>query len=212
MTESDSQNPSPVPSGEPVAPTRRVFFALPINDSCRQALADLSARMQKAAHFMPLRVSWVPPVNFHLTLHFLGSVPVPTVQNLITELPGAVAGVHHFELDIRHLGYFPNARQPRVLWAGIHQPPAGLKHLHDVLADLIRAQGLEIPHDNFHAHLTLARFKGLKGTGMFVKQVQNMQYVQVGKSSVAEVHLMESQLDPSGPVYTVLGRGALARD
>ncbi|MCB2155229.1 RNA 2',3'-cyclic phosphodiesterase [bacterium] len=210
MTESASYDAAKPQSDAASGPSRRVFFALPTSEACRQALADTSQRMQKAAHFMPLRASWVSSENYHVTLHFLGRTPEPIVQELIKGLPEAVANVHRFDLDVRHIGYFPNAKQPRVLWAGVHNPPPGLKQLYDNIAELIQKQGLELQHDNFHAHVTLARFKGLKGTGMFVKQAHNMQYTNFGKSPLEAVHLMESVLHPEGARYTVIGRGALA--
>ena len=196
--------------GDSSAASRRLFFALPISEESRQTLTDLSARMQKAAHFMPINISWVQPVNYHITLHFLGTVPEPAARKLIAELPGAVADVPHFDLDLRHIGYFPNQRRPSVLWAGVHNPPPALSQVHANIAGLIQREGLELQHDNFHAHITLARFKGLKGTGMFVKQAQTYQFVHLGKSPTREVHLMESQFRPEGPAYSIISRGPLA--
>ncbi|MDK2970729.1 MAG: 2,3-cyclic 3-phosphodiesterase [Candidatus Sumerlaeota bacterium] len=202
------------PPSAPVQPdgsqaTKRVFFALPLDDARRAVLADMTERLAKAARFTPAEISWVPPANFHLTLHFLGAVPVPTVERLIAALPAAARDVPPFELRLRGIGYFPHHKAPRVFWAGVSRPLAGLMALHNRIARLIESEGLTLQHDNFHAHITLARFRSLRGTYAFSKLAAPHKDAEFGTAPANRVLLMESTLRPEGPHYTAIGEGAL---
>lgn len=199
---------TPAPSS-PGPRARRVFFALQLTEKIREALAELSDRLQKAAHFTPVVATWVPPRNFHLTLHFLGAVPEPVVQQLLAGLPEAVRGIDPFAMEVRGIGFFPNPRAPRVLWAGIHNAPPELKRVLDAVGRLAVRHGVELEHDNFHAHVTLARFKSVKGTGAFVKNADSQIHARIGDCRIAKVHLMESILSDGAPEYVSLGSASL---
>ncbi len=203
-------NDSPPVSSNLSTKSRRVFFALHPSPAVRDRLVDLSSRLQKAAHFTPVRANWVPACNLHLTLHFLGSVPEEKIQRMLAELPAAASQISAFPLEVETLGYFPHAKAPRVLWAGIRQPHKELFQLYDTVGQLVQRCGIELQHQNFHAHFTLARFKNLKGTGAFVQTARQYQTNKLGDFLVEEVHLMESKLSSGSPVYVSLGNGQLA--
>ncbi len=173
--------------------TRRLFFALELSDQVRAATVDLVSRLQKAAHFTPARVVWVPEDNYHLTLWFLGDVK-PALK-LARLLPEAVSGMEPFELDSRHLGTFPSGgRPPSVLWTGIHNPPEALQDLRDRCASLMARAGIAIPdpEGEYHPHVTIARFKSAKGIYAFQKQMETYQFAKLGKTTVKRLVLMES--------------------
>lgn len=208
---SDQPNASPPESGpdEGGGPGRRVFFALPVDQAVRDRLATVSASLRKAAHFTPARITWVAPENLHLTLHFLGRVEEDRVQALIAALPAFAAARPAIPLAFHGLGYFPHDRAPRVLWVGVRAVPPSLPALVDELATMIRQTGVSLQHDNFHAHVTLARFKALKGTAAFVQQAGQFRNKAMGSMTADRLCLMESTLTPSGPIYQVIGEGRL---
>lgn len=92
----------------------------------------------------------VPPERLHLTLHFLGNVPVG-------ELPALTAGLRiPFEPFELHFGH-------AEVWAGgtavlrpEHTPPA-LLGLHGRLAAALAASGRPVESRRYKAHVTLAR-------------------------------------------------------
>lgn len=209
--------PAPPPSGEnPDAPARRVFLAVGLDDAARGNLAEISQRLATAARFLPIRIAWVPPGNMHVTLHFLGSVPGPLVRRLADGIDGFCQGRKAFHIDIRGVGFFPNERQPKVLWAGIPEKDRQsaeedpLVALQQALGGWLQDQGVKLQHQTFHGHVTLARIKTLKGTAGFVKQAKQQAGGRVfGTVAVGEVILMESLLSGGVPVYVPLARGRL---
>lgn len=189
---------------------RRLFFALPVGDAVRERLTDLTTRLTKAARFTPAEIGWVAPENWHLTLHFLGTVAEQEAGLLMAGLSEAVAEVGAFTLDVHGIGCFPHDRAPRVFWAGVRRPPQALARLHRRVGELVCRSGLTLQHDNFHAHVTLARFKSLKGTAAFLKLAADWRQKDLGIMPVDRVLLMQSELRPEGAHYSAIAEGRLA--
>lgn len=190
------------PFHSPAEPqTRRLFLAIALPGDLCAAVADLSRRLQKGAQFTALQASWVPAANYHLTLHFLGPVDSTRVASLQDALRTLQGTIRPFQLRFRGLGYFPHAKAPRVLWLGVPQPPDDLQRLVARTAEVIRATGLDLQHDNFHPHLTLARFRSLKGTAAFVNIARNYADAAPGNVEVQQIVLMESLFTKGAPEY-----------
>jgi RNA 2',3'-cyclic 3'-phosphodiesterase len=93
----------------------RLFVAHEIPASVRAALGEVLARLRPLAG---RNVRWSDPAGIHLTLKFIGEVEAGAVE----AIRGALAGIHRenpVEVAFRGLGWFPTARHPRVLWAGV---------------------------------------------------------------------------------------------
>jgi 2'-5' RNA ligase len=200
----------PVPVAPPARP-RRLFIAITLPADLRDALADLSSRLQKGAHFTALQASWVPSANMHLTIHFLGPVPADRIPDLQTALGGVGIQCRPFTLQFQGLGYFPHAHAPKVLWVGVPKPPSALNQLVEITKTAVQSAGLELQHDNFHPHITLARFRSLKGTAAFVNMAKNYATTAPGSCEVGSIALMESLLSKGAPEYRVLEEYAVGK-
>ncbi len=203
--ESESQEAEAKPK------SRRLFLAIPLSIEIRQRVADLSGRLQKGARFTPLTASWVPPENFHLTLHFLGSVREDLVAGLEARLTDLRKSDLALRLSFCGLGYFPHSRAPKVLWMGVRQPPKELEQLVALSGRAITEAGVALQHDNFHPHITLARFKSLKGTAAFVAMARSYERAEAGTLAVDSLVLMESCLGKDAPEYREVFPIALSR-
>src|SRR5579884_1291629 len=64
-------------------------------------------------------IKWSPLDNLHITTKFIGEWPEARLHDLHEAL-GTVPNREPFDVEIRDLGWFPNERSPRVLWAGVH--------------------------------------------------------------------------------------------
>jgi 2'-5' RNA ligase len=106
------------------AATRRVFFAIEISPTIREELAQFASRLEKAALFTPARLLWVPPANYHLTLYFMGDLPVEGIERLRETTAQCVAGVVGFTSTFAALGSFP--RTPRNRPGSSGSEPTGL--------------------------------------------------------------------------------------
>jgi 2'-5' RNA ligase len=133
----------------------RVFVAVELPEGTRAALEGVQARL--AAARLPLRL--VRPEGIHLTLAFIGDIPAARVPALTGAIEQAAAGVPVFTLRAEGLGMFPNARRPRVVWAGVQGDPADRARLDAVHAALIPALAAAgfTADPRFDPHLTLAR-------------------------------------------------------
>jgi 2'-5' RNA ligase len=174
--------------------TLRLFLAIELDQPAHESVCDLLSRLQKAALFTPARLGWVAPEGLHLTLFFLGPTPEQTARRLQQILTSRLSQVQPFEIDIRHLGYFPRETgvPPKVLWTSIYQPPPQLDALRDVCAAALRESAIPVPDQSFKPHITLARIKSTKGLREFQKVTQPYDFVKCGHSTVASVTLMES--------------------
>lgn len=145
----------------------------------------------------------VPFENFHVTLAFLGEQP----DLVLAEVHDALSALDlpAQDLAIRGLGTFGD-RRPRALFAEV-VPTPGLTALRRKVRQTARAFGVDLGHERFHPHVTLARF----GSGLSEEQVPELQahiarrMGRVAGAWRAEAfHLFESRLLAHGPVYDVL--------
>ncbi len=181
----------------PAAPlTPRLFFALWPDDALRHRLHAL-VRTLKSRH--PAR--WVPPERLHLTLHYLGRLPVADLEHWI----GAAEAVPvmPFELRLDRLGVFS---RPRVLWLGADRAPPPLQALHDALTAGLEPLGYRPHHEQYRPHVTLAR----KWRGAPPPQQEVEAWLPVDWS-VTEFVLVESRDTPSGVDYRVIRRFGAGR-
>ena len=57
----------------------------------------------------------------------------------------------------------------------------------------------------FRAHLTLARIKIPPETARIVAAIRQIESISFDPIGVGEIHLIQSRLEPTGPVYNRLG-------
>jgi 2'-5' RNA ligase len=182
----------------------RVFLAIEIPGAVRDALTEPLEGLK------PLRESIrVNPVErMHLTLHFLGHLPRPVVEQLAPPLGAVVVGHHRFGLVAQGVGAFPTIARPRVLWAGI--TGAELPRLTALQAELgnaLRTAGVTLEGERFRPHLTLGRVRRpLKPPERPVLRDWSSRWgaARFGDVLVAQVRLMRSQLGGGPPRYTTL--------
>jgi len=182
----------------------RVFVAIEIPDQVRQALTEPLQALQPLHE--SIRVNSTD--RMHLTLHFLGHLPRPVVEQLQLALAGAVSRHQRFGLTAQGIGAFPALARPRVLWAGITGADLPrLKALQAELGDALGTAGLSAEGERFHPHLTLGRFRRpLKGPERTLLREWSARWASAtfGEVPVDQVRLMRSQLGAGPPRYTTL--------
>lgn len=175
----------------------RSFIAVPLPESTRQALTAVS---QELAAIVPQDVvRWVTPESIHLTLSFLGDTAPSTLEEVASGLDKVAANSPPFTLFLDQLGCFPNQRRPRVVWVGLKGEVEALGQLKEAIDQMLLPLGWEPEARAFHPHLTLGR---VKGDSRQVRLPWGSPVVSE-PLPVAQVDLMESQLRPEGPRYTV---------
>lgn len=180
----------------------RTFVAVTPSAALREALGDVRSSLEGTPFARSLR--WVPPENLHLTLRFLGPVPVAQLPALVSALRENLEGSQCFELSLQTIALFPNPRRPRALAALFAQSPA-LEALAARVEAVVRDSGLPAESRGFRPHLTLARFRRGRRPGPLPER--SIQHVQ---TEVENVALVRSVLTPSGARYTTLEAFALS--
>ena len=94
----------------------RIFLAINLSPDIKQAIA---AHVQQLRHEWPkATISWVRPENLHLTVKFLGDVPVEKLTEIALAIEGAVTRSSPFEIEIAETGAFPQRGTPRTVDRG----------------------------------------------------------------------------------------------
>ena len=187
----------------------RAFIAIELPPPLRRSLWEIERSLQSR----PSRsIKWVPEGNLHLTLKFLGDVPLSQVPDIAGVVERAAASTHPLHLGIAGVGAFPSQLRPRVLWAGLGgdiEPLASLASKID--AALV---GLGFPRETrpFTPHLTMARVSPeapAEETRSISDAVASLR-LPVGLEFVADsVSLMKSVLRPEGASYSRLAAASL---
>lgn len=183
----------------------RSFIAIEIAADVRQRLAELQEELAKDLAGRAVR--WVEPGNIHLTLKFLGDTEIGTIGRIESCLEEIAAGFEPFGVQLGKLGCFPNPRRPRVIWVGVEGDIDPLLLLQQEVEQGLSELGWPADERRFHPHLTLGRVKDFRGV-VEARFPWGRQPV-TGQQQVSEVCLIESDLQPTGAVYTVLKRACL---
>ena len=182
----------------------RVFIAIDIGDDIRAALSNLQQQFQSKVDIKKSDVKWVDPKNIHLTLKFLGEIKDEKVVE-VCNITKDVAGRHNsFELDVESVGCF-GGRSARVVWVSVGQGSDDLLRLQEDLDQQLASAGWPKDTRKFTGHLTLCRVRNPKAGVKLAQASEAYRNFKLGTMSADSVTVYQSQLMPTGPVYTVLG-------
>ncbi len=184
----------------------RTFIGVEVGEGIRANAEALQQALAKTG----ADVNWVPRDNFHVTLLFLGEVDDRDLASLCRAVADTVAGEPPFGLRVSGVGAFPNARRPKVVWAGLADGSVELVRLHGLLEGPLSELGCYRKEDRAYTpHLTLGRVKSEADGHKLAPALPRHSAWTGGQTTVNEVVLFGSELGREGPVYTALGRGKL---
>ena len=128
--------------------TRRLFFALWPDASCRERLRNA----QQSLVLTGKQARYVPADNLHVTLHFIGNVSEDKLPCFKQQ--ARLLAADCFDLRLDTFGYFKRAR---VGWMGCTQTPRGLTVLHGLLAGQLSDCGFQAENRHYNPHVTMIR-------------------------------------------------------
>lgn len=190
----------------------RTFVAVQLNDSIKEELNRAQALLKRKG--IADQVRWVQPRSIHLTLKFLGDVPVSRLKEIVVAIEQASDGVGPFSLSLGGLGCFPSASRPKVIWIGVDGDTKELARLQARIQDRLSDLGYPPEKRKFTGHLTMAR------VGRHVKAedrrhlglaIERQSLHLMAEMEVDEISLMKSDLTPAGARYTRLAAIELER-
>ena len=100
-------------------------------------------------------------------------------------------GIMPFDMVLEGLGVFGSSYDPRVIWYGIRDETQ-IFNLADNIFSELEGIGIKRDRQNFVPHLTIGRINEKQKPGL----IQTIR--------VEEFYLIESILEPTGPVYHVV--------
>jgi 2'-5' RNA ligase len=127
----------------------RLFTAIDIPSDVKATLATLLDRLRPL-----VKLHWIPVEKLHITTKFIGEWP----EDRLDELKRALAVVRTAPADIaiRRIGWLPNPRSARMLYAGVESNDA-LTALAAATEQASASVGVPVEDRIFRPHVTLAR-------------------------------------------------------
>lgn len=186
--------------------TIRTFIAIKLPDDVKAALGRVSQAL--SSQIPGGAVRWVASDRMHLTLRFLGDTDTSKLPDIANQLDRVAAGHTRFQLHLDQTGCFPNSKRPRVIWVGIRGDVEQLQAIHRNISELLGPLGWERENRPFQPHLTLGRVKDARQLSGITWSAE----VEERPIIVDAVHLIQSDLRPTGPIYTVRHTSALSSD
>jgi 2'-5' RNA ligase len=187
-------------------PAIRTFIAVELSDAVRQRVTQL---VEQLSHTRA-KVKWVSPANMHLTLKFLGDVPQEKTAAVCEATAEAVREVPAFDAECVGAGAFPTAKRPSTIWLGMGRGAEELGKLQKAIEKALSRIGFPREGRRYTPHLTVGRVRGggkeISALGELLGEHGDF---QAGESRIDQVTVFASDLTPTGPVYTVLGRAPL---
>ena len=174
---------------------KRLFVAIGLPDSLLAELEQLQKQLKPFAR----DAKWVKVSGVHLTLKFLGYVDPAKIPEITEALAAAAKDQSGVSIHARDCGFFPSARRPNVLWAGVDAP--GLMPLQQEVEEAMAKLGFEKENRAFSPHLTLARFKDHRGLLALAKETEKFAGKDFGSFTAKSFSLYESILRPQGAEY-----------
>src|SRR4030042_4340913 len=187
----------------------RAFIAIDLSAEIQQRLDEVTHNYKNQLANIPIR--WVPALNIHLTLKFLGDVSLSNLNMLMDMIQAEVSSHHQFDISVGGSGAFPNNRQPRIIWVGV-EAPAELAAIQNGIEGTTGRLGYTREERAFSPHLTLGRVSRnatSQDVKLISKTLDTTRIGFLGATCVEKVHLYRSDLQPTGAVYTQIFSSSL---
>lgn len=207
----------------------RSFIAIELSPNIREFIAQIQNEFKKN----DADVKWVEPQNAHLTLKFLGDVPLAKIEKIEEVIREACSKTSSIPTEITGLGTFPKIDSfdklrvnpepfgklkivskvesqsrrvdfPRVIWLGLKDEEKKLQMLTDAIEHaLVSLKFPKKPYD-FKSHITIGRVRSNKNLHSLMENLKNYFLPRGLTQIIQEVTLFKSTLTCQGPIYEVL--------
>jgi RNA 2',3'-cyclic 3'-phosphodiesterase len=181
----------------------RLFVACEVPEDARDTIAGTIETLKSRSG---AAVRWIRPEGVHVTLKFLGEVPVKQLPAIKLAIQEAVVGHSPFELEFANIGTFGGREGLRILWVQIAGDVLRLEALVRAVNAALAVVGFEPERRPFRPHLTLGRVRDEISTRHRAEIEVAVGKVDIPQTSwrTAQVSLMRSRLTTQGAVYEVI--------
>ncbi len=181
--------------------SRRLFVGARVSVATANALGGAAETLARRARDGGIDVRWVAPVNYHLTLKFLGSTRDAAIPAVRDALERATQNTPRITFRTTRLGAFPALEQGRIVWAGVEDAGATAE-LAARIEEALGRLGHVSPRP-FHAHVTVGRLRETRPLRELVLPIAEQMF---GDTRIESICLFESETTTSGYVYRQICR------
>lgn len=181
----------------------RAFLAIEIPRAIQLAIWQATSPLRNKLN---PHIRWTPAENIHLTLKFLGDISPASVDELARVIRTSIDSIPAFDIQVGGFGSFPNFKRARILWVGV-QAPTELDAVFREVESACARLGFAPEPRSFSPHLTVARVKADTSSADRNKNTRLLEAATIdvlGTARVDSAHLFNSELKPTGAVYTKL--------
>lgn len=194
---------------------RRIFIAINLPSFIKEEIKQKYLLLLEQSLSCFPKIKWTRLEDLHLTLRFLGPISSSKLESLILAFKDNFKNQKSFPLSFKGLGFFPEQRWPRILWLGVVDKRKILEKISFQLEEVLLPRGLLKNDHSFKAHITLGRVKrrlnnqDYKSLLVMKRKLAN---VMIKEFKVQSIDIMESELLPEGPRYTLVESIKLRED
>ncbi len=185
---------------------KRIFVAIDISEEARAKIVAIVHDLK--ADFPHVRAGWEKPEKIHLTLKFLGNIDDGKLEKLREAVRKTAKSFAPLLLRVEKTGCFPSLKKARTLWIGLSDERGSLRDLREKLEEEAAARGFEKENRGFKPHLTIVRLREPGKSGELTTEFLQKHFEPVS-FEVSEIVIYESELRPTGSVYSVIEKQKL---
>ncbi|HTJ42133.1 MAG TPA: RNA 2',3'-cyclic phosphodiesterase [Kofleriaceae bacterium] len=186
---------------------QRLFIGARVSMTTVAELAGTAEMLARRASQANLRVKWVAPASYHVTLKFIGWVRRDAAEAIGDAMMRA-AREPPFAFKTQRLGAFPTAEKATVVWAGIEDKSGGLARLASAIDRELSDVGIAREKRAFHAHVTLGRLRDPADVSQVILPFAEQVF---SETRLTEVVLFESRTKSAGSEYSKIVSAPLFR-
>lgn len=180
----------------------RCFVAIELPEEVRR---ELRALQSKLSPLEPV-VRWTDVETLHLTVKFLGETPDAQLPDVCEALAATAARFEPFELEIGGTGCFPPDGTPRIVWAGVSDPPKPLLECVAGCEGVFAELGFPPESRAYRPHMTIGRVREGTGAGRVRMAVRAQTGFTAGRFLVTELIVFQSILGSGGAKHIPIAR------
>ncbi len=169
----------------------RLFLAIDLPKEVKEYIFELEKKFKEA------KITWVAKKNLHITLKFLGDVEEKDLPKLREQIK---IKSRVLNLSLGKIGFFPNAKDPRVIWIGV-EPEEKVMELQQKIDEQLLT--LFPGEQKFQAHLTIGRVKSIRRKEDFNNSIKSI-HLEQKTFKISSYQLMKSELRKTGPIYETI--------
>jgi 2'-5' RNA ligase len=138
---------------------KRLFVGIPVSLETVDGLSGAAESLARRAQQNKVRIRWLAPATYHVTVKFLGACREETVGAVVDALREAAAGLEPLRFTTARLGAFPSTKRASVVWAGVEDPDGRLARIAARVEAAMVELGFAREGRAYHPHVTIGRLR-----------------------------------------------------